>query len=181
MAPQNDTNFGTGRLVVLVGASGSGKTTIARAIASCCSDAAMVFHFDSIGIPPVQEMIMEHGTCEAWQRAKTIEWMLKLAREKRAGLPVLFEGQTRFSFLADAAVVAGGLAYDPMLVDCDDDVRSYRLSHERKQPELDTEDMKNWARYLRRQARERGCPILDTSGLSLDQSVEHVMARLNLR
>ena len=124
-------------------------------------------------------MIRQHGSGEAWQRAKTIEWMRKLASKTQTGLPMLFEGQTRFSFLADGAIAAGGLVYDPILVDCDDHRRSDRLRFERKQPELDNEDMTNWARYLRRQARDSGHLVLDTSALSLPESVDRVMARLN--
>lgn len=167
-------------LVVLVGASGSGKTTIARAVAARCGKSTMVFHFDSIGVPAVEEMVRQHGSGEAWQRAKTVEWMGKLAIETKAGLPLLFEGQTRFSFLADGAAAAGGIAYEPLLVDCDDATRSSRLRLERKQPELDNDDMTNWARYLRRQARDGGHAILDTSVLPLAESVERVMGRMNL-
>ena len=163
-----------------MGASGSGKTTIARAIAANCGEIAKVFCFDSIGVPPVEEMVRQYGSGEAWQRAKTIEWMRRLGREMETERPVLFEGQTRFSFLADGAVAAGGLVYDPILVDCDDDTRSRRLRLERKQPELDNEEMMNWARYLRRQARRGGHPVLDTSALSLSESVGQVMARLDL-
>ena len=134
-----------------------------RAVAARCGEAAAVFHFDSIGVPPVEDMIRQHGSGEAWQRAKTIEWMRKLAGETEAGLPMLFEGQTRFSFLADGAAAAGGLDYEPILVDCDDDTRSSRLGFERKQPELDNADMTNWARYLRLQARYGGHLVLDTS------------------
>lgn len=164
--------------VVLIGASGSGKTTIARAIADRPGAAARVFHFDSIGVPPVEEMVRRHGSGEAWQRAKTIDWMLKLAPEAKANAWLLFEGQTRFSFLADGAAAAGGLAYAPILVDCDDDTRSRRLELERQQPELANAEMMNWARYLRRQARLAGVPILDTSALTLAESVESVMERL---
>jgi energy-coupling factor transporter ATP-binding protein EcfA2 len=168
-------------LVVLIGASGSGKTTIARAVAARCGEAAAVFHFDSIGVPPVEDMIRQHGTGEAWQRAMTIEWMRQLASETEAGLPMLFEGQTRFSFLAEGAAAAGGLAYEPILVDCDDDARSSRLRFARKQPELDNADMMNWARYLRRQARIGGYEVLDTSERSLSESVEMITKRLGLR
>lgn len=91
---------------------------------------------------------------------------------------LLFEGQTRFSFLEDGAAVAGGIMYTPILVDCDDDTRSKRLQIERKQPELVNEDMMMWARYLRSEALAHGHPILDTSALSLPDSVEWVMERL---
>ncbi|HLI14269.1 MAG TPA: AAA family ATPase [Alphaproteobacteria bacterium] len=164
--------------VVLIGASGSGKTTIARAIAARCGTTAKVFFFDSIGVPPVDEMIRHYGSGEAWQRAKTIDWMRRLAGEAKAAPRLLFEGQTRFSFLADGAAAAGGLAYTPILVDCDDDTRSRRLEIERKQLELANEDMMMWAQYLRKEALTHSYPILDTSALSLPDSVEWVMARL---
>src|SRR3569832_621337 len=178
--PLGGGRFGEVTLVVLIGASGSGKTTIARAVASRCGAAAAVFHFDSIGVPPVEEMVRQHGTGEAWKRAKTIEWMLALANETKAGLPVLLVGQTRFSFLAEGAVAAGGLVYDPILVDCDDDTRSRRLRLERERPELDNGEMMNWARYLRQQAYDGGHMVLDTSALSVSESVERVMDRLNM-
>jgi adenylate kinase family enzyme len=165
-------------VVVLVGASGSGKTTIARAIAARSDVAAKVFHFDSIGVPSPEEMVRRHGSGEGWQRAETINWMLKLAGEAETGVPVLFEGQTRFTFLAEGAELAGGLPYVPILIDCDDETRVRRLQVERRQPELVTEDMMGWARYLRREAREAGHRILDTTTLSLPDSAAWVIATL---
>jgi RNase adaptor protein for sRNA GlmZ degradation len=166
-------------LVILFGASGSGKTTIAHAIHDRYFEDIEVFYFDRIGVPPLEQMIAEYGSGEGWQRANTIGWMSKLAQLAKTGRKLLFEGQTRLSFLADGAAAAGGLDYLPILVDCDDDTRSKRLMMERNQPELAKDDMMNWARYLRRVAKERGCEILDTSSLSLDESVSYVMARLS--
>lgn len=164
--------------VILIGASGSGKTSIARAVASQCSDGVQVFHFDHIGVPSAGQMIAEYGSGEAWQRAKTREWMAKLASIVAGASSVLLEGQTRPSFLAEAAAAAGDIQYTPILVDCDDRTRARRLSHDRQQPELATEDMMNWARYLRREAQARGHDILDTSDLPLHESVAYVLARL---
>jgi hypothetical protein len=104
--------------------------------------------------------------------------MQRLAEEAKAAPQLLFEGQTRFSFLAEGAAAAGVFAYAPLLVDCDDDTRSRRLVLERKQPELANEEMMNWARCLRNEAHARGCSILDTSARSLTDSVEWVMDRL---
>ena len=163
-------------LVVLIGASGAGKTTIARAIAA--RSTAAVFFFDSIGVPPAEEMIRLYGSGEAWQRAKTLEWMRRLAEEVKAGHSVLFEGQTRFSFLAEGAAAAGSLAYTPILVDCDDETRAARLRSERKQPELANEDMMKWARHLRDEAVAGGHPILDTSRLALSDCVSWVSEQL---
>jgi hypothetical protein len=167
------------QFVVLIGASGSGKTTIARAIAQRYVDDVEVFHFDWIGVPAAWQMIEEYGSCEGWQRAKTIEWMAKLAPLSRSGHRLLFEGQTRLRFLAEGAEAAGGPAYLPILVDCDDETRSKRLSLEREQAELANENMTNWARHLRREQKGCSCETLDTSTLSLEQCVTHVMARLS--
>ena len=166
------------RFVILIGASGSGKTAIASAIEQRHGDEVRVFYFDRIGVPAVDRMIEEYGSGEAWQRAKTLEWMAKLAPLYGSGAGLLFEGQTRLSFLAEAAEAAGILAYSPVLVDCDDATRVKRLSLDRRQAELANENMMNWASYLRRDAKKRGCDILDTSGIALDQSVAYVMAQL---
>jgi shikimate kinase len=165
-------------LVVLIGASGAGKTTIAQAIVQRHADVE-VFHFDRIGVPSPERMIAEYGSGEGWQRAKTIEWMAKLAPLSRSGRRLLFEGQTRLGFLAEGATAAGGAAYLPVLVDCDDDARARRLRLDRRQPELANENMMNWARHLRREAQAAGCEMLDTSATSLEACVIHVMALLN--
>jgi shikimate kinase len=166
------------QFVVLIGASGSGKTTIARAIAQRYADEIEVLHFDGIGVPSAEQMIAEYGSAEGWQRAKTIEWMAKLAPLTRSGRGLLFEGQTRLSFLGEGAEATGDPAYLPILVDCDDETRSMRLTQEREQPELVNETMMKWARYLRREASRSGCEILDTSALALDHCIIQVMARL---
>ncbi len=165
-------------LVILIGAFGSGKTTIARAIARRHADDVEVYYFDRIGVPSGERMITEYGSIEGWQRAKTIEWMAKLAQLSKTGRKLLFEGQTRLSFLAEGDAAAGGLAYLPILVDCDDETRLKRLASERGQPELANDNMMNWARYLRNDAKQSGCEILDTLRLSVDESVSHVMAKL---
>jgi hypothetical protein len=52
------------------------------------------------------------------------------------------------------------------------------LTIDRRQPELANADMMNWAAYLRREAIENGCEILDTSGRTPEESVAHLVARL---
>jgi ABC-type glutathione transport system ATPase component len=48
-------------LVVLIGASGSGKTTIARAIEGRFAASVDVFFFDRIGVPSLEQMIAGMG------------------------------------------------------------------------------------------------------------------------
>jgi hypothetical protein len=123
-------------------------------------------------------MIRDHGSPEAWQRDKTIEWMARLAKVAQNGKPVLFEGQMRISFIAEAVAAADIDGYRLLLVDCDDATRARRLTVERGQPELADQNMMNWAAYLRREAVLNGCEIFDTSQLSLDQCVAHVLDHL---
>ena len=138
-----------------------------------------MLYFDRIGVPSTEQMVAEYGSSVEWQRAKTIAWMAKLAPLSKSNRKLLFEGQTRLSFLAEGAAAAQGISYLPILVDCDDNTRSKRLTIARGQPELANDDMMRWASYLRREAYERGCEILDTSALSLEDSVSYVAARLD--
>ena len=160
--------------MILLGASGSGKTTIAEAFASRGDAKVDVLHFDRIGVRPLQRMIAEHGSAEAWQRAMTFEWMARLAEASRHASHILFEGQTRFRFVAEAAAAAGLANHLPILVDCDDETRSHRLSIDRGQPELADQSMMDWARFLRREAVGDGYGILDTSAQALATGVDAV-------
>jgi hypothetical protein len=63
----------------------------------------------------------------------------------------------------------GNIKYTLILIDCDDRTRARRLLEDRQQPELVTDDMMNWARYLRLEAQAHGYEILDTSTLSLHE------------
>ncbi|WEX77150.1 AAA family ATPase [Sinorhizobium numidicum] len=72
-------------LIILIGASGSGKTTIARAIEDRFAESVDVFFFGRIGVPSAEQMVAECGSGEGWRRAKTIEWMAKLAQVAEAG------------------------------------------------------------------------------------------------
>jgi len=53
------------RLVILTGASGSGKTSIADAIKAERPELVEVEHFDSIGVPSSETMVAAWGPGEA--------------------------------------------------------------------------------------------------------------------
>src|SRR5262245_23598371 len=162
------------RLVVLTGASGSGKTTIARAVQQRRAGLATVLFFDSIGIPSVEHMIARHGSAEAWQEATTLQWMERIASMSAHARNVLFEGQARISFLKKGIASVGIDDFLIVLVDCDDATRARRLSLDRKQPDLANPTMMHWAKVLRSEAELAGCEILDTSTAPLEACVEHV-------
>ncbi|UPJ63031.1 ATP-binding protein [Bradyrhizobium sp. 191] len=170
-------------LVILTGASGSGKTTIAEMIEQQHPERARVFRFDSIGVPSPDERIARWGAGSGpgggWQRAMTIEWLKRIARERHT-LPVLFEGQMRLEFIAEGLASAGIDVARIVLVHCDDATRTHRLFNERNQPDLANPDMMNWARFLRGEAEAGGFEVLDTSKISIADSVEYVCERLGI-
>jgi shikimate kinase len=164
--------------VVLTGASGSGKTAIAEAIASRYAKHVDVYHFDRVGVPPIEQMIAEYGSGEAWQRAMTFEWMARLAATPHIRRCILLEGQMRLSFVLEAAAAADITNYALILLDCDDATRTRRLTFDRRSPDLANATMMNWAKYLRDEAQQRRCTILDTTFTPLEVCVEQVWARL---
>ncbi|GKQ50637.1 AAA family ATPase [Bradyrhizobium sp. Ce-3] len=165
------------RLVILTGASGSGKTAIAESIRIGRPELAKVLHFDSIGVPSPEER-GAWGPDGAWQRAMTLAWMERIAATCRDCQRVLFEGQMRLAYLHEGLRAAGIADAHVILVDCDDAIRARRLITERRQPELANPEMMNWAKYLRREANEAGHEVLDTSELPLERCVELVCTRL---
>lgn len=166
------------RLVILIGASGSGKTAIAEAIAVEYPGLVEVLHFDRIGVPSPEEMTAGWGSGEAWQRATTLGWIARIATMRNQDRPVLFEGQTRLASVREGLLAAGISDAQVILVDCDDATRTRRLTESRRQPDLANPEMMNWAAFLRRDAQEAGCDVLDTSHLSLADGVEYVRAQL---
>jgi hypothetical protein len=163
-------------IVILTGASGSGKTTIAEKIAEQCPEAC-VFRFDSIGVPSPEKRIAGWGSGEGWQRAMTIEWLVKITKEPQP-LPILFEGQMRLEFIKEGLAIAGIGEASVILVDCDDATRTHRLCNERNQPGLASAEMMNWAKFLRSEAEAGGFELLDTTKLSIEESLEYVCERL---
>jgi len=161
-------------LVILTGASGSGKTAIAETIETRRPGFADVFCFDQIGVPSLEAMATEYGSGEAWQRAKTLEWMVRIASLRALDRPVLFEGQMRLAFVREGLLSAGIADARVVLVDCDDETRTHRLLTHRNQPELANPSTMSWAAFLRREAQAAGYAVLDTSKISLEAGVEHV-------
>jgi hypothetical protein len=136
-----------------------------------------VLHFDSIGVP-LPEARLAWGPEGAWQRAMTLSWMARIAAMSSQNRPVLFEGQMRLACVREGLLAAGIANARVILVDCDDATRTYRLTAERNQPELANPNMMIWAEFLRQEAKEAGCEVLDTSRLSPKESVERVCVRL---
>ncbi len=154
-------------LFFLIGASGAGKTTVAKALESNKMPGVSFRYFDSIGVPSFDEMVKEYGSTDEWQRAKTIEWVQKLKNDL-ISTSVVLDAQTRPSFIEDACQKADIKNYAIILFDCSDTVRKDRLT-KRNQSELANEQMMNWAAYLRAECKQRKCIVVDTSDLSVKE------------
>ena len=164
-----------GRLVVLTGASGSGKTTIAKAFSVKHPGLAEAFHFDRGGVPRIGVMREKFGSEENWQRAKTLEALSQIAPKLRKGQRKIFDCQSRFSCLLKGLASQGISDCRLILIDCDDETRTRRLVEDRGQPDLANSRMMNWAAYLRNEAQEHGFEIMDTSRMPIDKSVARLV------
>lgn len=148
--------------VVLIGAAGVGKTTIADAVAADEPD-VQVARFDALGAPPD-----DAAEREEWRRATSREWMRRLGPAAASGTPVVLEGRMEFADLEEAAAEAGGVAYTPILIDCDDDVRRDRAVG----VEITDDDV---AARLRDDAAERGARVIDTTMRGVNACMDEVI------
>lgn len=168
--------------VILTGASGVGKTAIAEAIEKIDSGVA-VYQGDRIGLPS-DEIMASFGPAEgpggALQRGFALYWIGQIAAERNPGRAVLLEAQCRIAFIREALTLHGVSDARVILVECDDETRDARLIHERRQPELANEGMRNWSRYLHQEAMDAGYEVLDTSSTTLTESVAHVLSYLKM-
>src|SRR5215472_143065 len=171
-----------GSFVVLTGASGAGKTTIAHCVEKLALPNCEVHFFDSIGVPPVEQRRREYGPGHepggAWQRAMTLHWVSRAGAILKRGTSVLLEGQMRIAFITEALAENQIRSAYIILLDCDDTTRAERLHVHRAQPHLANLDMMNWARYLREEACAADVRVLDTGRLSIAECVSIIVGRL---
>lgn len=163
-------------IVVVTGASGSGKTAAVTALEARALPGVRCFYFDSIGVPTLEAMERDHGGPERWQATATNEWLARLAALEGDVRIAVLDGQTRPSTVFAAAAADRSWDLHVVLFDCSPEVREARLRGPRGQPELATARMDNWAAYLRGQADALGLPIVDTTALTIAEAADQLEA-----
>jgi chloramphenicol 3-O-phosphotransferase len=163
--------------VILTGASGVGKTSIARAIEDS-QTAIAVYQGDRIGLPSDEIMAGYGPTGEPGgptQRGFALYWIGVIGERLKSDTPVLLETQCRIAFLHEALALHGITRVRIILVECSDESRESRLQS-RGHPDLANEQMSNWSRFLHHEAEKFGHEILDTTDLPLEASTSHILS-----
>lgn len=165
----------------ITGASGTGKTTLVSNIKNKYQNKNWAFlHFDSIGIPTSRDMIKQFGSVENWQKQTIFTWIEKMLTDYQNKQIIIFEGQVNLEFIKLGFSQHNFSTYEIILIDCNETVMAKRLVKNRKQPELLTQDMKNWLNFLRNQAKESNEDIIDTSNktkLEILQLFENILKK----
>lgn len=164
-------------ILVVTGASASGKTAAVRALEQRNLPGVRCFYFDSIGIPSAEKMRREFGGPEAWQADATRRWITRLAAESKDICVNLLDGQTRPSFVYAALSNVDRTEARIVLLECSPAVRRRRLAA-RGQPELANLEMDNWAAYLGGQADALGLPVIDTDNLEIEAVADLLTAEI---
>lgn len=165
-------------ILVVTGASGSGKTATVCALEARALPGVRCYYFDAIGVPPTAVMERQFGSPDGWQATTTREWIARLAADPDGADLYVLDGQTRPSFVRDAVERAGVAMVRIVLLDCAASVRHERLMGPRGQPELANSRMDCWAAYLRGQADALRLPVIDTTDLDLDAAVDALVVHV---
>jgi hypothetical protein len=165
-------------ILVVTGASGSGKTVTVRALEARALPGVRCYYFDAVGVPSVEDMHRDFGGPERWQAVTTQWWIDRFAADPDGVELYVLDGQTRPSFVRSAAERASIALARVVLLDCAPSVRHARLAGPRGQPELSNSQMDCWAAYLRGQADALNLPVIDTTYLAIDATADALVAQV---
>jgi hypothetical protein len=159
-------------IIVVTGASGSGKTATVRAVEARGLAGVRCHNFDTVGVPSIEDMYRDFGSPEQWQAITTRRWLDRLSTDPSDADVHILDGQTRPSFVREAAARARITQPQIVLLDCEASVRHMRLAKLRGQPELANSQIDCWAAYLRGQADALNLPVIDTTALGIDGAAD---------
>lgn len=167
-------------ILFLGGASGTGKTAVAAHVAESSGGAVHCIHFDAPGVPTLEEMEALHGSGRGWQRARLEEWMRRIAGGEHGNAWVLLEGQYDLGFVDEMVARYKVAQYLIVVLHVDAAVQRHRLRVLRNDPGLDTSQMRDWSRYLCRQARERNGLCIGTGQRSIGEVARNLLAMMDI-
>ena|SRR3990167_1050918 len=167
------------KIIFITGASGVGKTTLVKELEKrYASEDLSIFYFDTIGVPSVEKMVEEFGSCEKWQEHATHLWVEKLSKLADKGA-IILEGQFNPYFAIDACRKFGIKNYKFVVVHADRSVREKRLIKQRHQPELVNDNMNTWAEFLKREVLVCNGSVIDTSYSDLERVLSELIVCIN--
>ncbi len=160
-------------IIFITGASGVGKTTLLNNLQEKHADKIKLefLKFDSVGVPPSEEMVRDFGSGENWQRQTTCDWIDKMVNKFADKDLIVIDGQANLEFIKGGFDDQNFQSYQIVLIDCEQEIMVRRLIDERQQAWLASQDMNNWLNFLRNQAHNFKTPIIDTSYISQEAVV----------
>lgn len=153
-------------VLVLTGASGSGKTALLRAIEALALPGVLCIHCDSLYHDLPDEVRADGETAQDAILEHWLQHVLAQSGIEVAVLDTQIRPHKAHRMLRRFAIVT----HQVVLVECEHHEREARLRGPRAQPELANPQMESWAAYLRGQADALGLATINTSKATLSSS-----------
>jgi dephospho-CoA kinase len=160
------------KIIFILGASGSGKTTTVENIESENPDKYFFAYFDQPKVPSEEEIKKEYKDWENWGIQRTNEWFNKI-KNKSKNRVTIFDIQTKPTNIENACKKFDVTDYAIIILDCSDDERKKRLI-ERGQPYLINDSLLDWAQFLRNEANDNDYIIIDNTELTKKEGFQKV-------
>jgi len=165
------------KLIFILGASGSGKTSNVKNIESKNQDNYYFVYFDQPGVPSENEVIRKHGGWEKWGLQRINDLVKKIKEEYIENRVTIFDVQNKPENIENVCKEFGISNYTVILLDCSDKERKNRLI-QRNQPHLINDSLLTWAQFLRDEATHRGYIIIDNTELTVEEGFKKVEGKV---
>ncbi len=161
------------KIIFLTWASWVGKTTITNELKKSLENTKWVVFSsfdDEKKIPEEKEVMEKWWSWESWQEQTSLEYIKNITEKNKNAVLLILDRQANLDFIEKWFEEINYKNYKIVLVTCSVDKMKKRLE-KRKQPELFNENMINWIKFLEKQAEEKWVKILDTSEISVKESI----------